>query len=175
MSTIVPRLTTERLVLRGFARGDFDAFAADLAVRDVPPGPVDRRTAWRMFLSCSGTWLIHGIGWWGVELAATKELVGTCGAFHREPHPDRETPAEDLELGWTIFAPFRKQGYATEAARAVLDFVRRETKEPRIIALIDHENSASIRVAENIGLRYERDIDFYQEVRLRLYALSRTA
>ena len=63
----------------------------------------------------------------------------------------------------------RRACYATEAARAVLAFAKNNLRKERVIALIDHENLASIRVAENIGLRHEREIDFYK-VRLRLYS-----
>jgi RimJ/RimL family protein N-acetyltransferase len=168
---LVPRLKTPRLVLRGLRRTDFDAFAADLAAREKAPGPVDRRTAWRMFAASAGSWALDGIGWWAVELASSSEYVGVCGVFHREPHPDRETTAEDLEIGWNIHPPFRRQGFATEAAAAVLAYGL-EHRAPRVVALIDADNHPSIRVSEGIGMHYERDVAFY-DVRLRLYAGER--
>jgi hypothetical protein len=54
--TSVPFLHTERLILREYRRGDFDAFAAHLAdpVSAAPPGPADRHVAWRIFCSQAG-------------------------------------------------------------------------------------------------------------------------
>lgn len=166
---IIPRLTTERLVLRALERKDFDVYAEGLARHDAPGGPVDRRTAWRMFAASSGTWLLDGAGWWGIELAETKALAGICGVFYREANPDRETTAEELEIGWTVFAPFRRRGIASEAAAAALAYGFETMGAKRIIALIDVDNHASARVSERIGMRFERDVGFYG-IRLRLYA-----
>jgi hypothetical protein len=44
----IPRITTSRLVLRELRRGDFDAYAEDIADRPAYLSSVDRRTAWRM-------------------------------------------------------------------------------------------------------------------------------
>jgi RimJ/RimL family protein N-acetyltransferase len=171
-SEIVPRITTRRLVLRELRRSDFDAYAACLADRVEPPGPVDRRTAWRIFAASTGVWLLDGVGWWAVELAETSEFVGTCGAFYREAHPDRETTDKELELGWTIVPAFRRRGYATEAAAAALDFAFERRRPRRVIALIHHDNHPSIRVSEGIGMHFEREISFYS-IRLNLHVAER--
>jgi RimJ/RimL family protein N-acetyltransferase len=166
---MVPRLTTDRLLLREAQRGDFEGFAAVLAEenRPIPPGPVDRRTAWRIFTSCHGIWLLDGFGWWTIEERATGAYVGSVGAFMREPAPGPNGP-NDLELGWNLVASLRGRGYATEAAAAALAHAQAMNTGKRIIANIDHGNIASIRVAEKIGMRYEREVPFY-DTRLRLY------
>ena len=71
-TTSVPRLQTERLLLREFRREDFDAFADHFAdpVSAAHLIPTDRQTVWRIFCSSAGLWLIHGAGWWAVEKAA---------------------------------------------------------------------------------------------------------
>ncbi len=134
--------------------------------------PVERRDAWRMFAASAGTWSFDGAGWWAVELAATGEVVGTCGAFYREPHPERETRGDELELGWAIFPSFRRRGFAKEAAEAALAFGRDTVGAPRVIAHIAAQNAASIRVSERIGMQFEREVAFYG-ARMRLYAVGR--
>ena len=172
VNVTVPRITTDHLLLREAVRADFEGFAAVLTdpKRPTPPGPVDRRTAWRHFASGHGLWLIDGFGWWTIEERATGAYVGSVGAFMREPPPGPNEP-NDLELGWSVVESFRGRGYATEGAAAALAHARAAKSGKRIIANIDHGNIASIRVAEKIGMRYDREVEFY-DTRLRLYVLD---
>ena len=52
------------------------------------------------------------------------------------------------------------RGYATEAAQAVRDYAFNRLRLPRLIAMIDPQNIASIRVAEKLGMYYEKDVMF---------------
>lgn len=58
-------------------------------------------------------------------------------------------------IGWGIHPDLWGQGYATEAARAMLDFGFRELKAHRITAMCHTENAASIRVMEKLGMQRE--------------------
>jgi len=155
----IPRVVTPRLLLREFRAADFDVFAQNLADPEATKflsGVVDRRTAWRAFASGTGSWVLHGRGWWAVELRETGEVVGGVGAFVRETAPD-------LELGWSLYRRFWGQGYATEAARAALEFSFHGHKARRVIAHITAANTASVAVGRRIGLKYVADVDFYGE------------
>jgi [ribosomal protein S5]-alanine N-acetyltransferase len=174
VSELVPTVATSRLTLRALRRADFEAYAACLAEWPTPPGPMDRRNAWRSFAASSGGWLLDGCGWWAVELEETKELVGTCGVFRREDHPERDTTADEVELGWTIFSAFRRRGFATEAAGGALKFAFGSARAERVIAHIDHENHASIRVSRSIGMHYAREVSFYG-AKLGLYVVERSS
>jgi RimJ/RimL family protein N-acetyltransferase len=159
----IPRIRTARLLLREHRVSDFDRFAEEVAdpiSRASPNGVMDRRTAWRSFVTGVGTWAMHGIGWWCVELAATGEFVGTVGAFYRESAIDGDGPPE-LELGWLIFRKYWQQGVATEAAMAALQHAFAATTVTHAIAHIHVTNEPSIRVATRLGMRHERDVDFY--------------
>ena len=139
---------------------DFDAYAesmADPIGTKYLAGVTERRQAWRMFSSGAGTWVLQGKGWWMIEVAETKEVVGTVGAFIREGW----TP--DIELGWTLYRNAWKKGYALEAATAVRDYALREWKASRVIAHIARGNAASIAVAERLGMQDEGNVDFYGE------------
>jgi RimJ/RimL family protein N-acetyltransferase len=64
----------------------------------------------------------------------------------------------EIEIGWTLGREHWGRGYATEAATAVRDWALGELGLERLISLIQPGNAASIRVAEKLGERYERDI-----------------
>jgi RimJ/RimL family protein N-acetyltransferase len=145
------------LLLREFRPGDFDAYAAHVADPEASrytTGPVDRRMAWRFFAAGAGTWMLQGTGWWAMELLETRAFVGTVGAFYRDG-------STDLELGWSVLRGHWGQGLAHEAASAVLRHAFDVRGETRLIALIDAANAPSLRLAERLGLRHERDVDFH--------------
>lgn len=152
----IPRLQTERLLLREFRREDFDAFADHFAdpVSAAHLIPTDRQTVWRIFCSCAGLWLIHGAGWWAVEDRQTGQLVGNVGAFFREE-------CAVMELGWNTYRAFWGKGYATEAAAAALHYALEIRGEQKVQALISATNTSSLRVAMRLGLRHETDTEIY--------------
>jgi RimJ/RimL family protein N-acetyltransferase len=164
----IPRLTTPRLLLREYRTADFDAFAANMAEPEATrflSGVVDRRTSWRKFAAATGTWVLDGTGWWALELRATGEVVGEVGAFHRDGYPD-------FELGWNLYRRFWSQGFASEGARAALDFTFDGHRARRVVAHIKAENRASVAVSEKLGMTYERDVDFFGEP-IGRYAIER--
>jgi RimJ/RimL family protein N-acetyltransferase len=155
-TTSVPRLQTERLLLREYRPEDFDAFAGHFAdpVSAAHLIPTDRQTVWRIFCSSAGLWLIHGAGWWAVEERRTGQLVGNVGAFFREE-------ADVMELGWNTYRAFWGQGFAGEAAAAAMHYALEIRGEPKVGALISAANESSLRVAKRLGLTYETETEIY--------------
>src|SRR5262249_41228981 len=101
----IPRISTDRLLLREPRTSDFDTFArfyADAEMTRFLSGTLDRRSAWRVFASIAGAWLLTGAGGWAVEVRETGEYVGTVGAFFRADLGN-VGPDSDLELGWVLF------------------------------------------------------------------------
>ncbi|GGC64985.1 GNAT family N-acetyltransferase [Undibacterium terreum] len=158
-TTSVPHLQTERLTLREYRREDFDVFADHLMNSESSAhlGSSDRQTAWRIFSSHAGLWLIHGAGWWAVENRQTGQLVGNVGAFFRED-------STEMEMGWNTYQPFWGQGIANEAAAAVLKYAFETRREPKVRALIASANESSLRVAERLGMTYETETELYGKV-----------
>lgn len=173
---VVPRITTERLLLREHRRDDFPALAAHMSDADAckyTGGPSDRRNAWRFLLAGVGGWHTIGSGWWSVEERASGALLGSVGAFVRETQLERGADA-DLELGWSLFRAHWRRGFAREAALAALTWAIGTHDPRRIVAHIAKENTASIVVARAIGLHYAGDTDFYGEP-TQLYVFDRRA
>ena len=138
---------------------DFDGYAANAADPEATGflgGPTDRRSAWRLFSSGAGSWVVQGAGWWALELLETGEMVGTVGAFFRDGCPD-------LEVGWTLYPRHWGHGYAIEAAKAALAHGIEKHRPGRVVALIAPANTASIAVSTKLGMKYETDVDFFDE------------
>jgi RimJ/RimL family protein N-acetyltransferase len=137
---------------------DFEAYAANLAdpaAMKFMTGPSDRRAAFRSFAAQTGAWFLNGGGWWAVERREDHAVVGTVGAFFRETTPDL------VELGWSLYPAYWRQGFATEASAAALQYARDTHPARPIVAHIAPDNIASIRVSQHLGMKYEGEADFY--------------
>jgi RimJ/RimL family protein N-acetyltransferase len=152
----IPRLRTERLLLREYRTADFDAFAAQLVDPEATKfiDTADRKSAWRVFTAQMGLWVLQGAGWWAVELRETGEVVGNVGAFFREGRPD-------IEIGWNTYRAFWGRGFATEAAGEAIRHAFEDRGERRVTALIDAGNIASLRVAAHLGLEHEANDELF--------------
>jgi RimJ/RimL family protein N-acetyltransferase len=91
-----------------------------------------------------GRWLVRGI-----VLAETRELIGHVG-FHGPPGINSLKAPDAVEVGYTIFAEHRRQGYAGEAVRALLDWARTEGIH-RFVASVGPENEPSQKLVRRLG------------------------
>lgn len=154
----IPTLTTERLRLRPLRKSDLDDYAALNAdpevLRYMTGGtePWDRGRASRNLAFLLGHWQIWGAGTWAVEHKETGAFLGIIGFSSPEGWPG-------FELAWTLVRSAWGKGYATEGARAAMDYAFTVWRRDHILSLIHPENRASIRVAERIGERLEGRID----------------
>jgi RimJ/RimL family protein N-acetyltransferase len=143
----IPILETERLRLRPFRLGDFDDYAAlcgDPEVSRYLSVRLSREQSWRHLAFLIGHWELLGYGMWAAEEKETGELVGRIGFADPDGWPG-------CELAWALARRWWGRGYATEGARAALDYAFRVLRKDRVISLIVAENHASIRVAERLG------------------------
>jgi RimJ/RimL family protein N-acetyltransferase len=153
--TGVPRLETERLVLRGAVERDFEAFVPfyESEVSRFYGGPCDREQAWRKFAVYSGHWMLRGYGPFVVASKGDGAVVGLCGPWF----PDGWI---EPEITWALVPGHHGQGYATEAARRALDFAYGDLGWRTAVSVISIANEPSIRLAERLGATHERDVDF---------------
>jgi ribosomal-protein-alanine N-acetyltransferase len=93
----------------------------------------------------------YGFSKWAVVLRGGEELIGRCGLS-----PEQIDSVDEWELGWTFARAYWGKGYATEAAEAATEYSFRVLGHRRLISLIRLGNVASVRVAEKIGMNYER-------------------
>jgi RimJ/RimL family protein N-acetyltransferase len=154
---MIPKLTTDRLILRGPILADFPAYAAQRADPVVMKymGKGDLLTeedAWSKFQSMTGHWNLLGYGTWAIAEKASGDFVGTLGyADKKRPqdHPASGAP----EMGWALAASAHGKGYASEALKAALAWGCDSFGPARVVCVISDDNVASIRVAEKHGFR----------------------
>jgi ribosomal-protein-alanine N-acetyltransferase len=171
-----PTISTHRLLLRALRDSDLD----DLYTYASDP-EIDHFTPWRHFQSLAearadlddylAEYEAQGMGAWGIEHRGDQRLIGI--ATFSPPHPHHRR----VELGYTIARSHWGEGYATEAAQALVRFGFEQMKLVRIEAVCLPEHSASARVLQKIGMRYEGLLRSYQIWRgtpcdLHMYALT---
>lgn len=152
-------METSRLRLRQWCDDDIAPFAklnGDSRVMEYFPSTLTYDQSAQMVKSIQKHFDQYGFGLWAVELKEDSQFAGFIGlavprftAFF--------TPC--IEIGWRLAAPYWNQGYATEGARAVLDFGFDECNLNQIVSFTVPANIASRRVMEKIGMSYIDNFD----------------
>jgi RimJ/RimL family protein N-acetyltransferase len=142
-------IETERLILRHVDPDrDFEPWAKAMAdentVRYLGTKPMNRAESWRSMAMVMGHWAIRGYGFFSLELKETGAWVGRVGPWFPMGWPAPE-------VGWTVAPDHLRQGYATEAARASVQFAFETLGWSQVIHAIIEGNEASIAVARKIG------------------------
>ncbi|MGH3087232.1 MAG: GNAT family N-acetyltransferase [Rubrobacteraceae bacterium] len=87
----------------------------------------------------------HGFGLWGIRAKERETLVGFCGLRFLDD-------SSDIEILYGFSPAHRGEGFATEAARAVIRHGFEEARLRRILGITDLPNVASARVLEKVGM-----------------------
>ncbi|MGM7697087.1 GNAT family N-acetyltransferase [Microbacterium sp. A84] len=145
---------TERLRFREMVDTDLDDMARMLGDPETMafyPAPKTRAESAEWISRMQGRYAADGHGLWLIE-TLTGEFVGDCGITWQSYN---DTPVR--EVGYHVRRDVQGNGYATEAARACLELVRREYAPTLLTAIIHPENVASRRVAEHLGMTHIAD------------------
>jgi RimJ/RimL family protein N-acetyltransferase len=148
-------IETERLILCHLAAADaefvlellnqpsFIRYIGDKGVRNledarryIADGPVR-------------SYQVNGFGLNLVQLKASHTPIGICGVLKRDTLPDPD-------IGFAFLPAYWNQGYALEAATAVLTHARETLSLERILAITSPDNEASEKLLGKIGLRFSR-------------------
>ncbi len=158
MELAIPTIETERLKLRPFSEGDVAAFCELSQDPEVVRYVGDRRVptlqeAWRAIAGWIGHWALRGYGQWAIEERTSGQLIGRAGIINPAEWPGPE-------VGYLLGKAWWGHGYATEAARAAMDWGFEQIGFAELISLIDPANAPSIAVATRLGetLRSEADL-----------------
>ena len=155
-----PRIETERLILRPFRANDLDAHAATLGdeevMRHIGGNPVNREDSWRRLLMGLGMWSLIGMGPWAVEQKSNGRMVGHCGFFQFERDMAPLILGEP-EMGWIFDRSVHGQGIAFEACSAALKWAELTIGAASYPAIIDLENTPSMKLAERLGFMRQAD------------------
>ena len=153
-TTAATLFETERLAVRQFQPADLDAFAALCAdpkvTRYVDDGTTLSRSEVAHWIEvCQEKYQQRGYGTSAVFEKATGDFIGYCGVV-RAPGNDFD------ELIYVYHAHSWGKGYATEAGRAMLAYVFEKSTLDEIYATIYPDNGSSIKVADKLGMTFEK-------------------
>ncbi len=129
----IVRLLNEPSFIRSI--GDRGVRTADDARTYIRQGPID-------------SYERHGFGLYLVELKERRVPIGICGLLKREF-------LDDVDVGFALLPEFWSQGYAFEAASAVIARAR-DDGFTRVLAITSQENDPSIRLLRKLGFYFER-------------------
>lgn len=168
-------LETERLIVRPFVLDDLATVHRVLneAFGEIP---YEERQSWLEWAVRNYAALAHlyqpPYGDRAVVLKVTDTLIGAVGLvpsygpFDRLPYfrerssvPPTGLFTPEMGLFWALGADYRGQGYATEAARALIEFAFTQLSLKRIIAMTDYDNVRSMAVMTRLGMMVQRNPD----------------
>ena len=156
-------LETKRLILKRIALSHFDDL---LALRSDPEvmkyigdGSIQTKEEVENFIQCSlttGYYEKYGLDFFSVYEKETGDFVGQAGLFH----VGFNVKQDDIELAYRLHTKYWNLGYATELAKALINYGFNKLSLPKIIAAVRPENERSKRVLEKAGMSYIGIVDF---------------
>lgn len=151
----IPRLETQRLLLRVPEPADFDACADFLLDRERARGfgaEENRAQAWRWFACNLGHWAWHGYGYFTMQLKETGTPCGMTGIWNPEGWPEPE-------IGWLVYADHEGKGLAHEGALRAREWAYLSVGLTTLTSNIVPGNTRSEALARRMGAWFEREYD----------------
>ncbi len=151
------RIETERLYLRESTIEDAElAYALNLdpdVVKYTGDPPFISVEEARIFLANYDAYEKYGMGRWYMFLKDTDEFVGWCGLKY-------SPKLNEVDLGYRLLKKHWNKGYASESAKACLEYGFVTLGLEEIVARADKANPASIKVMQKIGMIYKGETNF---------------
>ncbi len=165
-------LETDRLLLRRLVMDDlndlFELYCDPEIRRYFPEGVLTLEETKEEL-----EWFLNGhpkhpeLGLWATIHKGTGKFIGRCGLL-----PWTIEGQFEVEIAYLLDKDFWHQGLATEAAHGILHYGFDKLKLSRLICMIDPENTASQRVAERIGMTFEKQVDEFDGDNLPFFIYS---
>jgi ribosomal-protein-alanine N-acetyltransferase len=163
-------IETQRLYFRKFELGDLPQLIEQRSDPDMyrflggtrmqNPEALAKRI--RFYMSCYDS---HGFGMCPMFWKETGEMIGAAGL---QPLED----TGDIEVGYSVIKSLWGKGIGTEAARGWMEFGFNNFGLERIVAVAVEANTASRRIMEKLGMKYEKTEEHYGE-ECAFYAVSK--
>lgn len=153
-------IETDRLVLRTWKNDDADTFYSinqDPKVIEFLGGPMTLEEVDQFIQDKNKQQETRNFTLWATELKATGELIGYIGLNYTD-WPAHFTPT--VEVGWRLGSQYWGNGYATEGAKACLNYGFNKCGLQEIVSFTVPANMRSIRVMEKIGMIRDLKGDF---------------
>lgn len=153
-------IVTPRLFLRRWTDADREPFAqmnADPAVMAFFASTLTRGESDSLIDRNNAHFAEHGFGLWAVELRQNAQFAGFIG-LAKPAFEAHFTPC--IEIGWRLASPYQGQGFATEGARAVVEYAFGALGLSEIVSFTTASNLPSRHVMEKIGMTRNEADDF---------------
>jgi len=155
--------TTERLVLRKWREDDLPLWQEHLntpAVRACLGGVQSEQAVAARFAQVLPAWDTDGFAFLAVERRDDGFFLGTCGIGRVLDEPAPEPLASGLQLGWQLRQEAWGHGYASEAARVLLNYGFETLGLETVWAQTSERNRASWAVMQRLGMTRRPDLDY---------------
>lgn len=152
-------LETERLLLQPLGAGDIEqvsAMRSDAGIMRFIRKPQTRGESVEWIRMVSSRWETEGIGFCAIIEKSSARFAGWCGLW-------RLKETDEIEVGYAVAVNFQGKGYASESAREFLRYGFANLRLEKIVAVARPENTASRRVMEKLGMRYDYTGEFYSK------------
>lgn len=153
-----PIIETERCYLRALSVDDaqhfYDLNADEEVIKYTGDVAFQQVTEARSFLENYNQYKQYGYGRWAVIDKANGEFLGWCGLKFS---PD----LNETDLGFRFFRKYWNKGYATETAKACIEYGFNELQLTRIVGRAMEANIGSVKVLEKIGMQFVGKFEFH--------------
>lgn len=145
---------TDRLIIREFVPEDISCMPKESGDQ---PGSRIFNTPDLLEAYIRNQYGFFGYGIWALVEKKTGQMIGKAGITDFEPEETANGKTEKqergLELGYHIFEPYRRKGYAWEACHAIMEYEKRELDSP-LYAMIHPNNAASAALIKKLGFTF---------------------
>lgn len=161
---------TSRLILRHFTLDDVDALSVILSDPEVMRYSLDgtktRSQTFHFIDNIIYYYQKYNFSLYAVIKKDNQELIGFCGLL-----PWKFDGNKEVEIGYRLAKTEWEKGFATEAAVAIVDYAKEQLQLTELFCLIEPENKRSIRVAQKLGMKYQKSIIFHG-LNVNVYSIS---
>ena len=171
MPSIDP-IETERLRLRPLTGGDatfiFELVNDPSFIRNIGDRKVRTLDDAKRYIAGGplASYAKNGFGLYLVELKESGEPIGMCGLIRRNTF-------KDVDIGYAYLPRYWSKGYAFEAAQAMKDYARDVVGLKRMVAVVDPQNTGSIRLLEKLGMTFDRTVKLAEDdIELKLFSVD---
>ncbi|WP_432409144.1 GNAT family N-acetyltransferase [Wukongibacter sp. M2B1] len=151
------RLETENLIIRPYTKNDalnlYDTLNDKNVLKYIPEEPITIEQAQNAI-----DWLISNYDLdldsdykysFAIETKQTNDYVGWCGFGYLDYDKSQK------EIYFTLKSKYWGQGFATEASKALVEYIFNELELKKLVAVVKPDNVASKRVIEKLGFKHE--------------------
>ncbi|WP_347113069.1 GNAT family N-acetyltransferase [Leclercia sp. S52] len=121
---------------------------------------------WEGIRRVQARWDKYNFSWWAIREKSSGAIVGAACLQHLA-----NVDGAPLEIGWRLVPEHNGKGYATEAAKAIVNYAAEQVGATYLVAVADPENIPSQRVMQRLGMTYKA-IEQHYDVPCVVYELN---